>query len=89
MWMVAAGLTAQVDWLCLRVGGHPALSLHSSIVYSRAITDPLSKHRLSQTNPRDAPPRGIVLQTEVDDQCAKLTVDGRRYSTKLTDVELR
>jgi len=24
------GLTAQVDWLDLRVGGHPALSLHSS-----------------------------------------------------------
>ena len=24
------GLTAQVDWLGLRVGGHPALSLHSS-----------------------------------------------------------
>ena len=23
-------LTAQVDWLGLRVGGHPALSLHSS-----------------------------------------------------------
>ena len=22
------GLTAQVDWLGLRVGGHPALSLH-------------------------------------------------------------
>jgi len=34
MWMIAAiifgGLTAQVDWLGLRVGGHPALSLHSS-----------------------------------------------------------
>jgi len=32
MWMVAAigGLTAQVGWLGLRVGGHPALSLHSS-----------------------------------------------------------
>jgi len=31
--MVAAfigGLTAQVGWLGLRVGGHPALSLHSS-----------------------------------------------------------
>ena len=32
--MVAANLkarlTAQVDWLGLRVGGHPALSLHSS-----------------------------------------------------------
>ena len=27
---VFGGLTAQVDWLCLRVGGHPALSLHSS-----------------------------------------------------------
>jgi len=30
--MVAAfsgGLTVQVDWLGLRVGGHPALSLHS------------------------------------------------------------
>jgi len=24
------GLTAQVDWLGLSVGGHPALSLHSS-----------------------------------------------------------
>jgi len=24
------GLTAQVGWLGLRVGGHPALSLHSS-----------------------------------------------------------
>ena len=24
------GLTAQVDWLGLRVGGHRALSLHSS-----------------------------------------------------------
>jgi len=24
------GLTAQVDWFGLRVGGHPALSLHSS-----------------------------------------------------------
>ena len=32
MWMVAAigGLTAQVGWLGLWVGGHPALSLHSS-----------------------------------------------------------
>ena len=34
MWTVAAnfrrGLTAQVDWLGVRVGGHPALSLHSS-----------------------------------------------------------
>ena len=36
MWMTAAflvptgGLTAQVDWLGLRVGGHLALSLHSS-----------------------------------------------------------
>jgi len=32
MWMAAAyrGLTAQVDWLGLGVGGHPALSLHSS-----------------------------------------------------------
>ena len=33
MWMIAAiigELTAQVDWLRLRVGGHPALSLHSS-----------------------------------------------------------
>jgi len=32
MWMTAAigGLTAQVDWLGLSVGGHPALSLHSS-----------------------------------------------------------
>ena len=33
MWMVAAytdGLTVQVVWLGLRVGGHPALSLHSS-----------------------------------------------------------
>ena len=31
--MVAAyfgGLLAQVGWLGLRVGGHPALSLHSS-----------------------------------------------------------
>jgi len=31
--MIAAnfgGLTALVDWLGLRVGGHPALSLHSS-----------------------------------------------------------
>ena len=27
----SGGLTAQVDWLgLLRVGGHPALSLHSS-----------------------------------------------------------
>ena len=26
----SGGLTAQVDWLGLRVGGHPALSLHSS-----------------------------------------------------------
>jgi len=24
------GLTAQIDWLSLSVGGHPALSLHSS-----------------------------------------------------------
>ena len=24
------GLTAQIGWFCLRVGGHPALSLHSS-----------------------------------------------------------
>ena len=32
MWVIAAtgGLTAQVDWLGLRVGGHLALSLHSS-----------------------------------------------------------
>jgi len=33
MRMVAAisgGLTVQVDWLGLRVGGQPALSLHSS-----------------------------------------------------------
>ena len=32
MWMIAAtgGLTAQVNWLGLRVGGHLALSLHSS-----------------------------------------------------------
>ena len=34
MWMIAASFqqnhTAQVDWLGLRVGGHPALSLHSS-----------------------------------------------------------
>ena len=34
MWMTAAFLpadsTAQVDWLALRVGGHLALSLHSS-----------------------------------------------------------
>jgi len=33
MWMIAAytgGRTAQVGWLGLRVGGHPALSLHSS-----------------------------------------------------------
>ena len=33
MWTAAAnfgGLTAQVDWLGLRVGGHPALSLVSS-----------------------------------------------------------
>jgi len=34
MWMVAAiymdGLTAKVGWLGLRVGVHPALSLHSS-----------------------------------------------------------
>jgi len=32
MWMIAAtgGLTAQVDWFGLRVGGHLALSLHSS-----------------------------------------------------------
>jgi len=27
---LADGLTAQVGWLGLRVGGHPALSLHSS-----------------------------------------------------------
>jgi len=27
---VFGGLTAQVDWLGLRVGSHPALSLHSS-----------------------------------------------------------
>jgi len=27
---VFGGLTTQVDWLGLRVGGHPALSLHSS-----------------------------------------------------------
>ena len=26
----SGGITAQVDWLGLRVGGHPALSLHSS-----------------------------------------------------------
>ena len=33
MWMIAAnfgGLTAQVDWLGLSVGGHPALNLYSS-----------------------------------------------------------
>jgi len=34
MWVVAAnfsgGLTAPVDWLGLRVGGHPALCLHSA-----------------------------------------------------------
>ena len=34
MWTIAApifgGLAAQVDWLGLRIGGHPALSLHSS-----------------------------------------------------------
>ena len=27
---IFGGLTAQVDYLGLRVGGHPALSLHSS-----------------------------------------------------------
>jgi len=27
---IFGGLTAQVDWLGLRVGGHPALNLHSS-----------------------------------------------------------
>jgi len=27
---IMADITAQVDWLGLRVGGHPALSLHSS-----------------------------------------------------------
>ena len=27
---IIGGLTAQVDWLGLRVDGHPALSLHSS-----------------------------------------------------------
>jgi len=27
---IFGGLPAQVDWLGLRVGGHPALSLHSS-----------------------------------------------------------
>ena len=27
---IFGGLTAQVDWLGLRVGGHPVLSLHSS-----------------------------------------------------------
>jgi len=26
----SCGLTGQVDWLGLGVGGHPALSLHSS-----------------------------------------------------------
>jgi len=26
---ISGGLTTQVDWLSLRVGGHPALSLHS------------------------------------------------------------
>jgi len=26
---IFGGLTAQVDWFSLRVGGHPALSLHS------------------------------------------------------------
>jgi len=33
MWMIAAytgGRTDEVGWLGLRVGGHPALSLHSS-----------------------------------------------------------
>jgi len=33
MWMVAAfsgRFTVQVDWLGLRVGGQPALSMHSS-----------------------------------------------------------
>jgi len=33
MWLVAAisgRLTVQVDWLGLRVGGQPVLSLHSS-----------------------------------------------------------
>ena len=29
---IFGGLTAQVDYLGLRVGGHPALSLHSSNV---------------------------------------------------------
>ena len=28
--LYTGGLTAQVDWLGLRVGSHPALSLHSS-----------------------------------------------------------
>ena len=28
---VSCGLTAQVDWLGLRVGDHPALSLHLSV----------------------------------------------------------
>ena len=27
---IYGGLTVQVGWLSLRVGGHPALSLHSS-----------------------------------------------------------
>jgi len=27
---VFGGLTAQISWLGLRVGGHPALSVHSS-----------------------------------------------------------
>jgi len=33
MWTITAnfgGLTAHVNWLGLRVGGHPALKLHSS-----------------------------------------------------------
>jgi len=35
------------------------------------------KYRLSQMNPH----AGMVLQTDVDDQCDKLTVDRRRYVT--------
>jgi len=30
LWAIFGGLTVQVNWLGLRVGGHPALSLHSS-----------------------------------------------------------
>ena len=46
IWMIAAtgGLTAQVDWLGLRVGGHLVLSLHSSYRHVRKTRKFFSKY---------------------------------------------